>query len=61
MDVTTIIPAIWKLMRKRKLTINITNIDNELSVSIIKKNKITRFTNTNHTELLEDIENYLAV
>ena len=40
MDVTTIIPAIWKLMRKRKLTINITNIDNELSVSIIKKIKL---------------------
>lgn len=61
MDVIKIIPALWKLLEKKKCAINISNIDNELSVSIIRKGRVKRFVNESTELLLLDIKNYLHV
>ena len=60
MDVASIIPELRKLIGKRNLSINVTNIDNELAISIIKKRKIKRFRNANPLLVLSDIETYLG-
>lgn len=60
MDVINIIPALWDMLAKRKLAINVTNIDNELAVSIIGRRKIKRFKNKDSEILLSDIRSYLG-
>lgn len=61
MDVINIIPSLRRLMGKRKIAMNVTNIDNELAVSIIKNRKIKRFKNRNVAVVLSEVEFYLGV
>lgn len=43
MDVLNLIPNALKILRKRKGAINITTIDNVITVSIINRFRIKRF------------------
>lgn len=43
MDILTLIPNAIKLLKKRKAAINVTTIDNVITVSIIKRFSIKRF------------------
>ncbi len=65
MDIIHMIPALWDLMKRKKVAVNITNLDNELTISIIRKRnifgrrKITRFRHSNNNVLIADITRYL--
>lgn len=60
MDYTkNIIPILWNFLDTRRNTfsvsINICNIDDEVVVSIINKNKIIRFKHTENVNLVENL------
>ena len=64
MDCTkNIIPILWNFLDTRRNTfsvsINICNIDDEVVISIINKNKVIRFTHTENVNLVENLNAYL--
>jgi hypothetical protein len=60
MDVLSMIPALWKLLDKKNIAINVTNLDNAITVSILKSRRVKRkFVNTDSAMLIADIEQYL--
>ena len=66
MDYTKkIIPILWNFLDTRRnslsISINICKIDNEIIVSIINKNTITRFKHTKQSKLIEGLNTYLHV
>lgn len=63
----SILPILWEFLnsrsRKRNFSIsmNIYEMDNELVISIINRNRIKRFKNTDVTCLKKHISTYLKV
>lgn len=58
-----ILPILWNFLDTRKnafsLSVNICNMDGELIVSVINKNKITRFKSMENTQLAKNLNTYL--
>jgi len=54
-----LLPLLWKLIEKKKCAINITSDNNELTVSIIRKKRTTRFKNEDSEKLISDLQEYL--
>lgn len=57
-----ILPILWNLLDTRKntfsLSINICNVDGELIISVINKNKITRFKHKDNIQLAKNLNTY---
>lgn len=56
-----LIPLLWKILAKKKCAINVCTIDNEMTVSIIRKRKIKRFTGTDSFSLIPHLTQYLQM
>lgn len=65
MDIIKVIPKLLDLMKRKKIALNINNLDNILTISIINKRnifgkcKIISFRNKNHNALIADINKYI--
>lgn len=55
-NVTEIVPFLQQIIScKKKFAINVTNVENEITVSILKGNRWKRFTNKNPSIIMTDI------
>jgi hypothetical protein len=58
--ITAIKPIIWKIIdKKKKYAVNVSSLDNELTVSILSGRKTKRFTNKDSAIVLSQLEKYL--
>ncbi len=60
-SIGNILPLLWQILAKKKCAINVCTIDNEMTVSIIRKRKIKRFVGTDSLSLIPDLTQYLQV
>jgi hypothetical protein len=59
--IRTLIPTLWQILDKKKCAINVTTIENELTVSIIGKRRTKRFTNTNSSVVISELTRYFQL
>lgn len=52
-------PLLWQILEKKKeYAINVSSLDNELTISILFGKKLKRFKNKNNNILLSEIKQY---
>jgi len=60
-SIRNLIPTLWQILDKKKCAINVTTIDNELTVSIIGKRRTKRFRNTNSSVVISELTRYFQL
>lgn len=59
MDMNIVLSGLNKITLKHRDAINVSCIDNEIEITVIRKNSIKRFKDINTSTLLSQVQNYL--
>jgi hypothetical protein len=58
--INKILPTLWAIVEKRKCAVNISSIENKLTVNILLGKRRKTFCDKDENLLLQQLQNYLA-
>ncbi len=58
--INKILPTLWAIIEKRKCAVNISTVENKLTVNLLLGNKRKTFCDKDETLLLQQLQQYLA-